>query len=123
MNTTIGNKLKDLRKQKGWSQEQVSDYLAISQSAYARMEKGVSYSWASHLDKICEIFEIAPEELVKQDGIVINNNQQGGTSTNAYIVNNLSEKLIEQYEKRIIEKEDIIKELKETIVELKTKNK
>lgn len=114
MNTSIGSKLKKLRKQKGWSQEQVSDYLSISQSAYARMENGESHSWASHLDKICQVFEIDIEELFKEDKIIINNNQQGGSSTNAYVVNNLSEKLIEQYEERI-------KELKEIIAELKNK--
>lgn len=44
MNTTIGKKLKELRKQKGLTQEQTADYLFISQSAYARMESGESYS-------------------------------------------------------------------------------
>ena len=37
MNVSIGNNLKNLRKNKGWSQEQVADYLNLSQSAYARI--------------------------------------------------------------------------------------
>ena len=53
MNTTVGNNLKNLRKKKGWSQEQVSEYLNLSQSAYARIENGESHSWSSHIDKIC----------------------------------------------------------------------
>ena len=114
MNTSVGNKLKQLRKNKSMSQEQVADYLHLSQSAYARMESGESHSWANHIDKICEVFEITPEELVKNENIIVNSNQQGGTSTNAIIINQLSEKLIEQYEERI-------KELKQTILELKSK--
>lgn len=114
MNTSIGNKLKQLRKSKSMSQEQVADYLHLSQSAYARMESGESHSWASHIDKICEVFEITPEELVKNDSVIVNSNQQGGTSTNAIVINQLSEKLIEQYEERI-------KELKQVIVDLKSK--
>lgn len=119
MNVSIGNNLKNLRKNKGWSQEQVADYLNLSQSAYARIENGESHSWSSHIDKICEIFEITPEELVKSDSIVVNKDQKGGTSNNAVVINQLSEKLIEQYEKRIIEKDQTIKELKEIINSLK----
>ena len=112
MNLIIGNKLKNLRKQKGWSQEQTSDYLEISQSSYARMENGVSHSWASHINKISEVFGISPDELLKNENVILNNEQKGGTSNNALIINQLSEKLIEQYEERI-------KELKEVIVGLK----
>ena len=115
MNINIGNKLKNLRKQKGWSQEQVADYLSLSQSAYARMENGESNSWANNIDKICKIYNIEIEELFKQDSVIINHNQQGGGGY-IQIVNQLSEKLIEQYEERI-------NELKEIITELKSKNK
>lgn len=103
-----------MRRHKGWSQEQVSDYLAISQSAYARIEKGESYSWANHLDKICEVFEITPEDLVKQESVIINNNQQGGGGY-LQIVNQLSEKIIEQYELRIKEKDELISFFKSQI--------
>src|SRR5690606_7788443 len=115
MNATIGKKLRDMRKQKGWSQEQVADSLYLSQSAYARIENGESCSLANNLDQICKVFEITPEELVKnENGVVINHNQQGGGGY-IQVVNQLSEKLIEQYEERI-------KELKETISLLKDKN-
>ena len=67
MNLIVGNKLKKLRKQKGLTQEQMGDLLAISQSAYARIENGESQSWAGYIKKICRIFDILPEELVKDD--------------------------------------------------------
>jgi transcriptional regulator with XRE-family HTH domain len=119
MNAIIGNKLKNLRKKKSWSQEQVADYLKLSQSAYARMESGESHSWSSHIDKICEIFEITPEELVKSDNLIIGNIGTNNGVGYAEIINQLSEKLIEQYEKRILEKEEIIRELKLTIEKIK----
>lgn len=112
MTTEIGNKLKQLRKQKGFSQEQVADYLYISQSAYARMENGESHSWANHIEKICEIYEITPEELFKNDNIIIGNIGTNNGVGYAEVVNQLSEKLIEQYEKRLQEKDELIKELK-----------
>lgn len=67
MNKIIGNKLKELRRSKNLSQEEVSDFLGISLSAYSRMERGESTSWASHFNKMCEVFEITPEDLVRKE--------------------------------------------------------
>ncbi len=103
-----------LGKKKGYTQEQAADYLNISQSAYARMETGESNSWSSHIENICEVYEITPEDLLKSEAVIINNNQQGGNS--AYYINQvLSEKLIEQYEARLKEKDYIINFLKEQL--------
>ena len=68
------------------------------------------------IEPLCKLFEIQPEELLKNDSIVINNhNSQSQYSGNGYIINNLSKKLIEQYEKRLEEKDALIKELKEEV--------
>lgn len=67
MNRIIGKKLKTLRQSKKLSQEQMADFLHISLSAYARIERGESSSWASHFNKICEVFEITPEDLVRKE--------------------------------------------------------
>jgi transcriptional regulator with XRE-family HTH domain len=67
MNKKVGNKLVVLRRAKNLSQEQVADFLHISQSAYARMERGESTSWANHFNRICEVFEVNPEDLVKKE--------------------------------------------------------
>lgn len=96
------------------SQEQVADYLHLSQSAYARMESGESHSWASHIDKICEVFDITPEELVRSEKVIIGNIGTNNGVGYAEVVNQLSEKLIELYEERI-------KELKQIIVDLNSK--
>ncbi|WP_281634027.1 helix-turn-helix transcriptional regulator [Flavobacterium luteolum] len=66
MNKIVGDNLKVLRKSKNMSQEETADHLQISQSAYARMERGESTSWAIHFNKICQMFEITPEKLVKK---------------------------------------------------------
>lgn len=110
MNIIVGNKLKILRKNKNMSQEEVADFLSISQSAYARMESGESHSWANHILKICVIFDIIPEDLLKIDtiqGKVIRKEKDAEVN-----VSQLSEGIIEQYAERI-------KELKKTIKDLK----
>lgn len=119
MNYLVGRKLKSLRKDKGLSQEQVADLVHISQSSYARIENGNSNSWALHIDSFCDLFGITPEELLKQDTIIVNQieHQEGGS--NAYIINQLSDKLIEQYEMRIKEKDALIEQLQKEIALLK----
>ncbi|MBP4138087.1 helix-turn-helix transcriptional regulator [Flavobacterium geliluteum] len=107
MNRIIGNRLKFLRRNKGMSQEQVADYLHVSQSAYARMESGESHSWAIHFKEICRLFAVSPEELVKVERVLKEENLNPDL---------ISVKLIEQYEQRIIE-------LKETIENLKDKKR
>lgn len=114
MNVTVGNKLKQLRKSKEMSQEQVADYLHLSQSAYARIERGESNSWASYANKICEFFKITPEELVTND--IRQDKETTNDLNETLIINQLSDKVVEQYEVRI-------KELKKTIKDLKRKRK
>jgi transcriptional regulator with XRE-family HTH domain len=88
--------------------------LNISRSVYQRIESGEGNSWATYLEKICEVFEIQPQELLNDFKIIINSEQKGGNSTNGYIINQISEKLIEQLELRIKEKDELIKLLKDT---------
>lgn len=122
MNTLIGEKIRGLRLNKGKSQEELADALNISQSAYARIENGNSNSWATHLLAISDYFNIQPEELIKQDNIKVDTiNTNNGALYNVGTINQLSEKLIEQFELRIKEKDELIKSLKRQISTLKDK--
>ncbi len=112
MNVSVGNKLKELRKAKNMSQEEVADFLHISQSAYARMERGESTSWASHFARICEVFEIAPQDLVKKERGSSNyenlTNYERSTETAMLSV---YRRIIEQYELQIENLKTIIRNL------------
>ncbi|PIB33045.1 transcriptional regulator [Gaetbulibacter sp. 5U11] len=113
MNIEVAHKIKTLRTSKGLSQEQVADYLHVAQSTYARMESGETNSWVNYIQPICELYQIQPEELLKQNTINISHNK--GKSTNGYIINQLSEQLIEQYELRLQEKDQYIKRLEQLL--------
>lgn len=113
MNTLVGKKIRTLRKQKGLSQEQVADHLHISQSTYARIESGESCSWANYITPISDLFGIPPEELLKNEIVRVDKIEtNNGAIYNTGIINQLSEKLIEQYEQRLKEKDIIISLLK-----------
>lgn len=106
MNIIVGNKLKLLRKAKNLSQEQVADFLHISLSAYARMERGESTSWASHFNKICEVFKINPEELVRKESGLKSNEQ-----LTEIAMLSVYRKIIRQYELQIEDLKIIIRHL------------
>ena len=56
-------------------------------------------------------------------GYYLNNNTSCQYSGNAYVFSQLSDKLIEQYEKRLLEKDNLIAYLQKEIQQLKTENR
>lgn len=112
MNKIIGDNLKILRKSKNMSQEEVADRLNISQSAYARMERGESSSWASHFNKICQVFEITPEELVKKElGDAVFESLMNTELQTEIAMLSVYRKIIRQYELQIEDLKIIIRNL------------
>ncbi len=112
MNKSIGDKLKDLRKSRGFSLEEVIQQLNVSKSTYERMEKGDTSSWLTKIEQICNLYQIEPEELLlsEEKYVLISNKQKGG-STSSIVINNLSEKAIELYERMLSEKDRKIEDL------------
>ena len=82
----VGAKIKTLRLQKEWSQQDVADKLNISQSAYAKVERGESKLDVARIIKLSEIFDIEPYELLVPDGkvISINSDNAQGYVNNYY---------------------------------------
>lgn len=113
MTNSVAEKIRKLRKAKGFSQEDMADRLHISQSAYARIENGESHSWAAHIERLSEILEVKPENFLTDETNSLeqeNTDQKGGMAFQFVgtinTINSLSEKLLEQYEERIKELKD-----------------
>lgn len=112
MNKIVGNNLKYLRQVKKLSQEKAADILNISQSAYARMERGESTSWAIHFNKICEVFDVKPEELVKKEfGTSMYKRLTQTERLTEIAMLGVYRKIIQQYEFQIEDLKNIIKHL------------
>ena len=110
MNSVIGNKIRRLRENKGFSQEEMAERLNISRSAYGRMENGETNSWVHHIEKLCQELEMKIEDFFMNSDNNINTNQDNASAvqTNTHqdthiTINHLSEKVIELYEERITE--------------------
>lgn len=127
MDHIIGQRIKALRVSKGLSQADVAGALHISQPTLQRIEQGESSVWAKYLNDICVYFEVKPEEIVaaQEQNVQLNYDNASGVSannnsevTNHIYHNEISEKLIQQYELRLAERDQLIADLKARIEKL-----
>ena len=93
-------KIKHIRELKNYTQEYIANKLNLSIRAYSKIETGETQLTINRLNEISDILEVDPIELLGFDHQQVFNNckQEGNIGIN-YI--QMSDKLIEQYEKRI----------------------
>ncbi|TAE36754.1 MAG: XRE family transcriptional regulator [Sphingobacteriales bacterium] len=60
----LGKKIRLLRHQKGWSQEDVSIQLGISIPAFSKIETGITDINLSRLEQICKLFELTIVQML-----------------------------------------------------------
>jgi transcriptional regulator with XRE-family HTH domain len=109
-------KVKFYRESRRLSQEFVGARLNIEQSQYSRRESGQIAFTVDELQNLSQLFEVEISDLMKDKMVVFNNHNQTGGTFGQYI--NLPEKLIEQFEARLKEKDEFIKLLKQRITDL-----
>ena len=110
-----GTKIHKLMMQKSVSQETLASNLGVSQKAIHDIISGKTQKIDFlFMHKLCDFFDVDFNFFIEKPKL----KQINKDSSTGYLADsqnfNLSEKLIEQYEERI-------KELKETIAELKSK--
>jgi transcriptional regulator with XRE-family HTH domain len=110
----VGEKIKRYRKEKGYTQLDMAVMLDVSENTYRNIENNVSSPDIVTIDKIARFLEKGFTDLLPDECINITNTDNKG-GNNGYVINNLPEKLIEQYEERI-------KELKEQVEYWKNKS-
>lgn len=120
INKNIGKRIREIRNRKGITSEKMAEKLNISYSTYLRIESGETTSWATYLEKISETLEVPIEEIIleRERYIQIIKEQSTGYSGDI-VINNLSEKVIELYEIRLKEKNEIIKNLQKSLDKFK----
>jgi transcriptional regulator with XRE-family HTH domain len=95
----IGQKIKKLRELKNLTQDYMAQELGVTQGAYSRMELGETEVTYSKLERIADILQMKPEEIITfnenmvfnimhndvGNGLVINNNQLSEGEKNLYL--------------------------------------
>lgn len=59
--------MRDLREDKDFTQEQVARYLGISQTMYARYERGANEMPIRHLIKLCDLYQVSSDYILGLD--------------------------------------------------------
>jgi len=124
------NKLKSLREKHGYTQEQLADFLQVSQSSYSRLETGEGKLTLDNVNKLADAYEmdiISFLHYLTDDKRFVNshtgdNNNQGEISGNNYAesitINNqytFSKEERELYEKQIKKLEEEISFLRDLL--------
>lgn len=109
----IHEKVKLIRESKKLSQVYLAHELGLSQSQYSRREKGEIPFVPNEIVKLSLLLETTISDLFGEEIIMLkkNNENEGKFIQNFTIY----KKLIKQYEKRIIEKDELIALLKSQI--------
>ena len=90
----IGKNLIRHRNAKGWSQEVVASMAGMSQSNYSKIESDKQDVKWEQIESLVNILQTEPEELIRQDGIVLNIETQNGGNANNYVIQNNAEAII-----------------------------
>jgi transcriptional regulator with XRE-family HTH domain len=112
--------IKKIRELKNISQDYIASNLNLTTRAYSKIETSETQLTVNRLNEISVILGVDPLEIIGFNERQIFNNckQEGNIGINNITV---PEKLIEQYEKLIIEKDLRIKTLEELVSLLKVK--
>ncbi len=100
---TLGKKIRLLRHQKGWSQEDVAKRLEISIPAFSKIETGITDVNLSRLEQISKLFEMSIVQL-----LTFNDSEQ-------------QEKYVSELEtanKKLQQRESEVLELQKKVIEL-----
>ena len=68
----LGKTLQDLRKEKNISQEDIADILNVSRQTISNWENSKSYPDILALIKLCDIYKISLDALLKEDQQLLN---------------------------------------------------
>ncbi len=108
-------KLITIRKQKGFSQQQLADYLCMNVSSYNRREKGISHIKPDEWLKLAELLEVSVDEIYEADARYHINckDQSIGINTGTQKVYTVPKALLDSQQKYIEMLEAKIKKLEE----------
>lgn len=100
---TLGKKIRLLRHQKGWSQEEVAKRLDISIPAFSKIETGITDINLSRLEQIAVLFEMSVVQLLTYNEV--DQDQK-----------NASE--LESINKKLMDRETEVIDLQKKVIEL-----
>ncbi len=63
----FGKRIKELRKERSLTQEKLAELIGIDTRNLIKIENGQTFPRVNTLDKLIEVFDITPDEILKTD--------------------------------------------------------
>ncbi|WP_079243031.1 MULTISPECIES: helix-turn-helix domain-containing protein [Chryseobacterium] len=120
----IGNKIKNIRELKNFTQEYMAEKLDISQAAYSKLEKGDIKVSSDKLSQIAKILDVNPEDITSFDSQKYFNsfNNVKGSNNGSIIIGADETELIKKlYEDKISLLEKLLSNTEKELKNYKTK--
>lgn len=120
----IGNKIKNIRELKNFTQEYMAEKLDISQAAYSKLEKGDIKVSSEKLSQIAKILDVNPEDITSFDSQKYFNsfNNVKGSNNGSIIIGADETELIKKlYEDKISLLEKLLNNTEKELKNYKTK--
>lgn len=89
----LGQKIKELRKIKGYSQEQFAEKIDIATNTLSSIERGNAFMTAPTLEKIIEVLNVTPKDLFSFDEDLENEDMYASILKNLEFIKNDRERL------------------------------
>jgi len=112
---TLGEKLKKARINKNFTQEYLAEVLNISQKTYSNFENDKSKPDLHQVENIAKTLDVSVLDFLSGDNITVNQTNNEIAVAQNYAPITASEKLIEQYEQRLKDKDAEIAFLKQLL--------
>jgi transcriptional regulator with XRE-family HTH domain len=104
----LGERVKNLREEKNYTQQHIANKLGISQKAYSKIETGETKLSVDNLIKIAEILETTLYRILNLDGSTTYNNFNTHNGEGIVIHKSTSDKLEALYDKLLKSKDEQI---------------
>ncbi|AJW63397.1 helix-turn-helix protein [Elizabethkingia miricola] len=115
----IKNKLIQLRKSQRFSQQDIAEYLKISQAHYQRKETGNVYIKKEEWQKIAKLLNVKVKDIMEEDDLLLNTSGDYKRNNN-YL--NIPEFLLDNEKEYVAKLKDEIKVLKQRLAKYEGKN-
>ncbi len=112
---TLGEKIKKARLGKNFTQEYLAEVLNVYQKTYSNFENDKTKPDFHQVEDIAKVLEVSILDFLSNDGMSFNYDNVHGGNNGFIYQNQLPEKLIEQYEQRLKDKDMEIEFLRQLL--------
>lgn len=63
----LSDKITELRRRQGWSQEELAEYMGVSRQSVSKWESGTSTPEVDRIVQLCTLFGVTADSLIRED--------------------------------------------------------